>query len=1406
MAQRFGQAADYSQSFAFLWSQQDRTLQLRAEQLTERTEADQRARDELMFTKYNEGKIGGAAILSYIQKRIRQSGHSKAEQRKWKEALVEYRNNVVDNRATTAYNTSGNIHAYIAHWQKRLAASGRGTPERAEISGMLRQLIDQRDATALQDETRRLEREIQSGNKSTKDLIDLYKSKLAGASPALKAQIRDALAGLRKRLKQEQFATAYRKTMDAYKAGRISPQEAADQLGTSLDRYDIKTINPDQFNQITSQATELNGTPDPVVVARLEEQLDLAEISPEEYKNAMFELARQVGPYNQEAAINIRTHARKTSEQYELDNPSAIGQGGGTGQTAQETLQGAGAVRFISQLDGSKWSLENCTYASAAMLAAIMDKDNKFTGADLRAASRDYSGGGTILDAQNALMRKGVDGTRVRYDNRVDFDKFKNMVKQGAPASLSGYLGAMREGSIHNAGLRGGHNIVVVKYHPKKGFLVLDPARSSKEQGKFWMKEEDLKTFGWSARPGSFYRYGQAMFAPKGTIPTRWNKGKDYSGSPGNRGVNKRDGRKVSGPQGGGGAGDAAQTAGAAGVSADGDDVPNNAGIQNDDKPPVEQTPFDPDTPPEYADINAPGPSEVALEIERRTMIAMDPELEEILSGGITPGDPDLATPRMVNLEINNRNLDVSADFEALISFRERWSGDPEETVTVETEAGPVVMSYEDAQELQLDILGNAQGLVLLNDAVGNEEGATQATSIMRGAVQMGQELATTEYETNRDLLFRSTSGEIIKAVAKGDTEAALQAAIDGLDELVELGDNYTDEEATYDPTTGTVHTAEEQAQDAADTNNTGNVTDVEQGAYDATKLPSNVPIAEEGKTTTQEDVMGLAQLRDTLVGAVENGEPIPWETLTQVVNGFAAGAGIDMPDGWEEGDIPADHTDAAGTGLAILAQNTHDHSLVTGGVADWVSINGQIFAVEQDQDSLTYDANGQPVVEGVQGEEQTLDSGSTAQATFDAGPMVKFDAKSLNEALQEAAGYDESFSYSPSFENPENLVPVPRMVNGELTHEWHVPRLEQYMNVKFARITNAKAFIEMVKRQTGVDIELKDGQVLDQNTISQITTARNGGRVLANAKDGGILEDVPFEANVLRIDGRESWQDPVSEAWHDIALPWDGGGGILVGQETGAVTGYVGGKVDAGEGSMGTELIVPDITWGGNEEAKAGKPYPTYENVSDDDAEDWYQQGVADGWLKPVTTARDENNELYQMDPEEANSMYSTSKVEEAQRLAKEVEKQKEAADARLERARQATQERTEQTVENIGQAFDDTADDPMGVFAAANLNDQLNEVLKGNQTNPYAPPKPVPEPPSIEQGIETLDYLKKVEAPMPATTAPGDNPANIPGMTFNPEQGYIKVDTGFDIPTPSTPQKTAPIPQPGGGVAQKK
>jgi hypothetical protein len=448
--QRFGQRGDASQTFAFLVQQNDVNLRASAQRVDSAREAELAAMDAATFTKYQEGKISGGAILHYIRTRIAQTSYDKAQQIKWKSALVQYTNAVADQRAEAAYAKTGNTAAYISHWRKRLAGTKRGTPERTEIQQRLRSLREERDGKNIIRGALKIQNDIALGNATTKDLIDYYKEARRGLpqNSPLHEQILSTLASLREKQRNDRFEAEWEAVDTELAQGQgMTPQDAATQKSAILEKYGIQESRPADFQNFLQEVNMLRATPDPVMVAQAEVDLIAGNITPEEYGLMMQDWARAIAPYDQQAAWELTGQGTKIINDYResiaLPNGGLIGNAERQ-STPQAIIQNHLGRRLThkTQLDGSRWSLQNCTMAAAAMLAHTMGVKG-LTGADLRYDSRDRSGGTNLVQAQAALQLNGVENTRARFSDRIEFNGFKNNIKNGAPAVLSGWLGAL---------------------------------------------------------------------------------------------------------------------------------------------------------------------------------------------------------------------------------------------------------------------------------------------------------------------------------------------------------------------------------------------------------------------------------------------------------------------------------------------------------------------------------------------------------------------------------------------------------------------------------------------------------------------------------------------------------------------------------------------------------------------------------------------------------------------------------------------------------------------------------------------------------------------------------------------------------------------------------------------------
>lgn len=110
MPDRFGQAGDYSQTFAYLSDNYMSNLEAQADKAQQRNESEQAARDTEAFARYDAGKMSGDELLSYIRRRISQTAYDPKQQAEWKKALLEYTESINDSKALAAFEKSNDYN------------------------------------------------------------------------------------------------------------------------------------------------------------------------------------------------------------------------------------------------------------------------------------------------------------------------------------------------------------------------------------------------------------------------------------------------------------------------------------------------------------------------------------------------------------------------------------------------------------------------------------------------------------------------------------------------------------------------------------------------------------------------------------------------------------------------------------------------------------------------------------------------------------------------------------------------------------------------------------------------------------------------------------------------------------------------------------------------------------------------------------------------------------------------------------------------------------------------------------------------------------------------------------------------------------------------------------------------
>jgi hypothetical protein len=158
---RFSSSTDYSQTFASLYAQNASAMEARAQRVDAQRESELAARDSLVFTKWQEGKISGAQLMAHIRTRQRQTSYDGAQQAKWQEAAIKYGDAIADERAEGNYANNDNISALIAHYAGRMANTKKGTPEYRELATRLKSLRAERDTESIRKKSRQIAREIQ---------------------------------------------------------------------------------------------------------------------------------------------------------------------------------------------------------------------------------------------------------------------------------------------------------------------------------------------------------------------------------------------------------------------------------------------------------------------------------------------------------------------------------------------------------------------------------------------------------------------------------------------------------------------------------------------------------------------------------------------------------------------------------------------------------------------------------------------------------------------------------------------------------------------------------------------------------------------------------------------------------------------------------------------------------------------------------------------------------------------------------------------------------------------------------------------------------------------------------------------------------------------------------------------
>ena len=1381
MPQRFGQADDYSQQFAYLAQQNNMQMERAAERVDARREEELAARDAEMFTRYQEGKVSGAEILAYIQQRVNQTGYDKAQQRKWKATLVEFRNQVADERATAAYEETGNLGAFIEHWKKRLSGTKNGTPERTQIQKVLSQLREQRDQRNITNGANRIMRQIQNGTKSTKDLIAFYKDALnkEGLSAEMRSQVKDTIVQLTAQHKKDQYTIAQMKVDERLARGDISPQEAAKMKEGNAQKWDINTTDPVSYQQLQGEIRVLNATPDPVEVAQAEADLKAGKITAGDFSNMMDHWAEQIAPFDQKAAWELRGTARELRREYEsaqrLENPDIIGQRGTDGATGGRA---AGVVNtflgnrlaHISQLDGSKYSMVNCTMASAAMMGHTLGTRG-YSGADYRALTKDTVGGTTLLQAKYALEQNGVDG--LRYRDGFSYDKFKTNVKQGSTVMLSGYLGNLPSGSFHNAGLRANHTVYVARYDPQKGYLVLDPARSAAGYKGTWVSESVIRKFAWTGSGlGVYSRNGSVLMAPKGTLKTEWNQGKTYDP----RKTGKTSAAKARSEQ--------SKKGSAAGGKSYEDYVDIEDGVAFISVEAPAQTKWG----SLFEGRFNPGPNETAdlvaginASIDKNLQYHNEAHYDRLRNAGITPGDEALDTKDEVLEAIEDRTKATANISRWVEGFAQAYTGgDGAVRVVVGSEVR--YLTREDASALERELVVALDGLSLLNQSVGNSDAANLANQTISETILTSQAITTTDMGWERNQMFRNQERRL--EAAGGDPDAVRAVIEEIAVETRQFADNWVDDNPEAlgpnpDPNAG---------EGLGPVDQPATEQDAMVGALDK---PSQVI----GEGKDMKFIGNEAADRATLFELMADTDADP-DFVNQQVIAYAERYDIELNPNWPE-PMEAGQSAATGEGGWLSKMATETNTLRD---LEWE--RGEMVLVEGGYHYVPYVYDGGITQTGARSEE--LGSVPTEQLTDEPVPEG-MEQTIVGTSPTRSLDLDYIKNVLKVNLDPATLVNgLPKAFvlgdNGEPTAISVVPKEIPYSGANMIRIQNAEtvtAFFEsrgLTVPQNEEGEALADGDMVSADMLesfppSVVTQLSRGG------EDSGVTVE-PFMVWTMQLPGQQGvwFQDPGTEKWHLNGLPFVGNDMAMPGADPRAKgdLGYIGAVYDEG---MGGRAVPDSQYWGITDgDYTTGVVTPVGQGIDrimatalhlagEGNPDSMVRRNDADGSFEPYT----------------AEDAAYTDQYIEVGLAAKAIGKARDAAikaanDAWTNLKNVTDPEQRLQTMSG----FEDMRLDAMGGGLPS------LDMVGASDTNADAQKKKAPWAfdasklhsalfdgnimDSIQKGLESYKNQQPTfDIPKIEWSAPGDNPGGVKGMQFNPELGYQSTSPSDYAPNPA-------------------
>lgn len=246
----FGGAGDYSGLFASLYNQSDAEAKRATEAAVARTKQAIAAADDMAFSDWESGKISDDDLLAYIERRVSESAGDATESARWLKIQDQYRVQIADSKAESAYAAGGDLADLIQYYETKMSGAQADSAGYRVAQQRVVQLRDQAAEERFSNELNSLlERRA-----SSDEILEFYGKWKAVARPgsALENKVDNAYTEKKAQNVLEDAETAMAKLQFDYTRGKISAAKYYNGIRDAASVY--QTSDPVRYYQILQSA------------------------------------------------------------------------------------------------------------------------------------------------------------------------------------------------------------------------------------------------------------------------------------------------------------------------------------------------------------------------------------------------------------------------------------------------------------------------------------------------------------------------------------------------------------------------------------------------------------------------------------------------------------------------------------------------------------------------------------------------------------------------------------------------------------------------------------------------------------------------------------------------------------------------------------------------------------------------------------------------------------------------------------------------------------------------------------------------------------------------------------------------------------------------------------------------